>query len=303
VNQIVVAVVGRSGQLARALVRCRAEGGPSIVPLGRPDLDITKPHSVMHAIEDLHPQVVVNAAAYTDVDKAESEPDAAFEVNAHGPAMLAETCKGLDIPLVHVSSDYVFDGTKRAPYSEDDVMTPISVYGASKAAGEAAIRVSHPKHLILRTSWVYGPEGHNFVRAMLRLAQSHDEIGVVDDQIGSPTSADDLARIILGLVPRMIGRRADMAWGTYHCSGSGAASRYGFAREIFRLSAAAGHRVPKLLPILSSEYPTPARRPAYSVLDNSKIGRVLGIASRPWQASLADCMHMLEPAFERGVPA
>ncbi len=284
-----IAVIGGTGQVARALAAREAAasgGGGAIIARGRPDVDITDHHSLASFLYAVQPAVVVNAAAYTAVDRAESEPEAAFRTNAEGPARLAVMCAAARAPLIHVSTDYVFDGTKAVPYAEDDALCPISVYGASKAAGEDAVRAGTPHHVILRTSWVYDAEGRNFLRTMLRLGAERDEVRVVGDQHGAPTSADDLAGAILSIAARLAGRETDGLWGTYHLTAGGETTWHGFAARIFERAAAAGIKTPRLEAIPTDAYPTAARRPANSRLDTSKIAGAFGISLPPWQAGV-----------------
>ena len=288
-----IAVVGRTGQVAQALIRAAGARGIDLAARGRPELDLSNVDSVGRYLHEIKPNVVVNAAAYTAVDKAESEPDQAFRANAGAPALLATLCDHFQIPLVHLSTDYVFDGTKRTPYREDDKIAPLGTYGASKAAGEAAVRSIHPSHIILRTAWVYAPDGANFLKTMLRLGAEREILRVVDDQRGSPTSADDIAGAVFDIVRRLAEGVPGTAFGTYHLTNAGETTWYGFASEIFRHAAAAGLKTPRLEAIPTSEYPTPARRPQYSVLDNAKIERVFSVRLPPWQQSLAHCFKQL----------
>jgi dTDP-4-dehydrorhamnose reductase len=292
-----VLVMGSAGQVASALARQRTVGAHPILCCGRPDGDITSSASLLRLFEDVSPVAVVNAAAYTAVDKAESDPAAAFAVNADGPGDLAALCCDRDIPLLHISTDYVFGGSGRKPYLETDVIAPLGVYGASKAAGEAAVRRTWAKHLILRTAWVYSADGHNFLKTMLRLASEHDQLSVVDDQRGSPTWAEDIAAAIVTALARVTANPEDPTlWGTYHVTNKGDTTWHGFAREIFRLAAASGRKTPSMIPIPAAAYPTPARRPAYSVLDTTKIKDAFGIELPPWQTSLAACYARMAAA-------
>jgi len=285
-----VLVIGSKGQVALALARQRTAGLYPIVCRGRPDGDIADSASLHRLFESVSPLAVVNAAAYTAVDKAESDPAAAFAVNANGPGNLTALCRDRDIPLVHISTDYIFDGSGRKPYLEADAIAPLGVYGASKAAGEAAIRRTWAKHLIFRTAWVYSADGQNFLKTMLRLASERDQLSVVDDQRGSPTWAQDIAAAIVTTLVHVMTHPEDRTlWGTYHVTNGGDTTWYGFAREIFRLAAASGRKTPSVIPIPTAAYPTPARRPAYSVLDTSKIKDTFGIALPPWQTSVAAC--------------
>ena len=284
-----VLVVGRRGQVARALAEAPWPAGVEVACRGREALDLADPAAVLRHVAALSPDLVINAAAYTAVDQAEMEPASAFALNRDGPAALAEACARRGAPLLHVSTDYVFDGAKNSPYFEDDPVHPLSVYGASKAAGEQAIRERLPAHLILRSAWVYAPEGQNFVRTMLRLARERAEIRVVDDQRGSPTAAAEIARALVAASGRRLAGGRD--YGTFHFCGLGATSWHGFAAAIFELSR--GPR-PRLVAIPSTAYPTPAARPANSVLDGGKFQRTYGVSARPWRESLAECLAAIE---------
>ncbi|MGQ7794067.1 dTDP-4-dehydrorhamnose reductase [Faunimonas sp. B44] len=285
-------VVGRSGQLARCLARAKAPDGWQIVCHGREDgLDLASAEASAAAFRAEAPDVVVNAAAYTAVDRAESEPDAAYAINRDGPAALARLCAAAGIPLIHISTDYVFDGSKSGPYLEDDPIRPLGVYGASKAAGEAAVRDLLPAHVILRTSWVYSPFGTNFVKTMLRLGATRTELSVVADQRGCPTSADDLARAVLTIADRF-GRGPPATYGTYHAAGSGETTWWDFARFVFA-SAAPWQSPPEVHPIATADYPTPASRPANSRLDCSRLSSVFGLRLPDWQPSVRACVEEL----------
>ena len=282
-----IVIAGASGQVALALQRQAARRGTIASSLGRPQFDLTEAATVSAALDEARPSIVINAAAYTAVDKAESEPDGAMAVNAGGAATLAAACAERAIPLVHISTDYVFDGSKTSPYVESDATAPLSVYGESKAAGEDAVRRLNPQHIIVRTSWVYGPDGANFLKTMLRLGATRDEISVVGDQYGAPTRADDLAAALLELALEQLKTGGGSRWGTYHLTGGGQTTWHGFAEQIFQHADEAGAKTPRLNCIATSSYPTPARRPAYSVLDQSKIKAAFGIALPDWRDSLA----------------
>lgn len=289
-----IAVVGSHGQVARALVAAGAAQGLAVASRGRPDVDITSRGSLAAFLRDVRPAVVVNAAAYTAVDKAESEPAAAFAANADGPGHLAELTAALGVPLIHLSTDYVFDGQATRPYREDDAIAPASVYGQSKARGEAAVRLAQPRQIILRTAWVYDAEGTNFLRTMLRLGAQRDEIGVVDDQTGSPTYAIDIATAILAIAGQMVGAPAgDGRWGTYHLTNTGTTTWAGFARAIFEAAGERGFKTARVRSITTAEYPTPARRPAYSVLDTSRITSTFALRLPSWEDGLARCVAAL----------
>jgi dTDP-4-dehydrorhamnose reductase len=278
-----ILVIGRSGQVARALAQY-----PGVVTAGRPETDLANPETLTAALVRHSPAAVVNAGAYTAVDAAEAERDEAFAINAAGAGHLARACARAGVPLVHISSDYVFDGRATRPWREDDPIAPLSAYGASKAEGEAQIRAAGRRHVILRTSWIYSETGRNFLTTMLRLGRERPELAIVDDQIGAPTYADDIAAAIARIVEAAETR--DDIWGTFHFASAGSTTWFGFAAEIFAQAQALGRPVPKLKPITTAEYPTPARRPAYSVLDTARISRVFGIAPPDWREALARCM-------------
>jgi len=288
-----ILVIGRSGQVASALAGLSAIAAHQLICAGRPDVDLGSPDTLSRLLARHDPCLVINAAAYTAVDKAETERDHAFAINAEGPGNLAALCADRDVPLIHFSTDYVFDGTATRPYREDDPTSPLGVYGASKAAGEAVIRRACTRHLILRTAWVYSASGHNFLRTMLRLGAERDELAVVDDQRGSPTYAADIAWAVERIALALLRDAGTAQWGTYHLTNSGETTWFGFAQEIFRLSAAKGNPAPRVRPIASRDYPTPARRPAYSVLDGAKLERAFNVSLPPWRDGVARCMALL----------
>ncbi|MGB3627239.1 MAG: dTDP-4-dehydrorhamnose reductase [Henriciella sp.] len=285
-----ILIVGKSGQVARALAE-RAENTSRLVALGRPDLDITRPATIRSAIERTNAAIVINASAYTAVDRAEDEEADAFAVNADGPQHLAAACKAAGIPLIHFSTDYVFDGTKYGAYKESDPTAPLSVYGRSKLAGEQAVAATLDDHVILRTAWVYSPFGTNFVKTMLRLASSRDELGVVADQAGCPTSALDIADAALAIAHQILNGGA--RFGVFHLTGSGETSWHGLAAEVFSLSASLGGPTATARPIATTDYPTPAARPANSMLDGSKLAELYGIRLPDWRASVRTCVERL----------
>jgi dTDP-4-dehydrorhamnose reductase len=293
-----ILVAGKTGQLARCLAQEARRRSSTIVTLGRPELDLCRPESIAPVLAAHAPRAIVNAAAYTAVDKAEAEPTLAMAVNRDGAGALAAAAARLGVPFIHVSTDYVFDGRKQAPYREEDAPSPLGAYGRSKLEGEAAVRAACPAADILRTAWVYSPFGQNFVTTMLRLAATREKVQVVDDQCGAPTAAGDLAFAVLDLVERLTAQRgADRVAGDiYHLTGAGETTWYGFAGAIFAGWARRGHRAPVLEPITTAQYPTAARRPANSRLDCSKIARVFGLRLPPWQNSLERCLDELATA-------
>lgn len=290
-NRIVI--VGSNGQLGWELVRQSRLQGLEAHSLDCPGIDIGDESSTRSCLAPLPVEIVINAAAYTAVDQAESEPEKAFSVNREGPANLAVYCREHDVPLIHVSTDYVFDGTKKDAYAEEDPVSPLGAYGRSKEQGEREIRGLLERHMIIRTAWLYGVHGQNFVKTMLRLGREREILGVVADQVGCPTYAADLAAAILKIAEQHLAGKA-VPWGTYHYCGAGETSWHGFAEAVFEL--AGEHeplKVKEVLPITTAEYPTPARRPANSVLDCSKMERNFGIRPRPWKESLAEMIDRL----------
>lgn len=276
-----ILVTGGHGQLATALAR---SSGVTVV--GRPNFDFDHPASIDAAFAATSPALVVNAAAWTAVDAAETDPDAAMRANRDGPARLAQLCAAAGIPLIHISTDYVFDGDKGAPYVETDPTNPTGTYGATKLAGEQAVLAACPRAIVLRTAWVYSATGKNFLRTMLTLAKTCDHLRVVADQRGCPTAADDLADIVLGIArPAMAAWRDDFA-GIFHSCGTGETTWHGFAEAIFAEAVRHGARAPVIEPITTAEFPTPAKRPADSRLDCGKLERVFGLRQPGWQTSL-----------------
>jgi dTDP-4-dehydrorhamnose reductase len=289
-----VLVIGRSGQIAHELSRAAWPVGLAAEFVDREQLDLARADEARRLVVARRPRLVINAAAFTAVDAAETKSEAAFAVNRDGPAALADACREIGAAVIHFSSDYVFDGNKSAAYTEDDPVNPLSVYGASKAAGDAALRERLDRHVILRTSWVYSATGQNFVKTMLRLGAERDELRIVDDQHGAPTAAADLARAAVAIAAELVGGRAD-GFGTFNFTGGGATTTwYGFAREIFRAAAERGAKVPRTVqPITTADYPLPAPRPRNSVLDCGKIARTYGLADEPWPAALSACLDEL----------
>lgn len=281
-----LSILGAGGQVGRALQRRAAAAGLPFRAFDRDKLDVTDRSALEAALGSSH-GIVVNAAAYTAVDRAESEPERAMATNGEAPGVIAAIAAHHGLPLVHISTDYVFDGDSPRPYVEDDPVAPVSVYGRSKAAGEVAVRARQPRHILLRTAWVYDAEGQNFVRTMLRLASERPELRIVSDQKGGPTSADDIASAILRIAAR-IAEPGFGDWGTYHFCGGPPTSWYDFACEILAGQAVA------IRPIASADYPTAARRPASGVLDCSKIARVFGIQQPDWRRSLKDVLARIE---------
>jgi len=283
-----VLINGRHGQVSHELQRRLGVLGELIV-LGRDQLDLAQPAQIRRQVQSVRPDLIINAAAHTAVDLAESEPQTAFAINAIAPGILAEEALALDIPLIHYSTDYVFDGLKAGPYNEDDTPNPLGVYGKSKLAGEQAIKDVQGKHLILRTSWVYSNHGRNFLLTMQRLLQEKPELRVVADQIGAPTWAGTLANSTLALIEHWQAREV-ANWGTYHLTAQGETSWFGFAQAIGEALRQQGKPCAALLPIPSSDYPTPAARPLNSRLDCSRLQRDWGVSQPDWQTALRECL-------------
>ena len=291
-------VTGREGQLARGLAET-AGAGVQVIAIGRPELDLADKTSVAAAVARERPDVVVNAAAYTAVDKAETEPAVAHAVNALGAEHVATACAANAIPIIHISTDYVFDGTKDGPYVEDDPTTPINVYGRTKLEGERHVADACERHLILRTAWVHSPWGVNFVKTMLRLATTRPSIGVVDDQKGSPTYAPHLAATVLAIAARVAADPAGVRWGVYHAVGGGETTWFGFAREVFRHAAEQGLAAADVTAIAAAAYPTLARRPANSRLNCDRLRELLGLELPDWQVGVHDCVARISRSMQQ----
>ena len=287
-----IAVTGSKGQVATSLIE-RAEGKVEIVALGRPAFDLADRAAVIAGLDAARPDVVVNAAAYTAVDKAEAEEADAVRGNGDGAAHVAEAAARLGVPLLHLSTDYVFDGALDRPYREDDPTAPAGAYGRSKLAGEKRVAERCENSVILRTAWVYSPFGANFVRTMLRLNETRDEVGVVADQRGNPTSALDIADALIAISGRMKGDASPALRGVFHLTGSGEATWADFAEAVLHEAAAHGRRQTQVKRIATADYPTPARRPANSRLDNKKLARVYGLRLPEWRQSMARCCDRL----------
>ncbi|SDF76655.1 dTDP-4-dehydrorhamnose reductase [Limimonas halophila] len=284
-----ILVVGRNGQLARELERTARYRGRALAILGRDQADVTDATAISEVVAAINPKVVINAAAYTAVDQAESEPTAAFRLNDDGVVHLANACRDVNAALIHVSTDYVFDGRKRAPYTEQDEVSPINVYGQSKAAGEAALRSILAQHVILRTSWLYSAFGHNFVKTMLRVGAERRELRIVTDQYGNPTAAHDLAAACLDIADRLMNGPNNTLYGTFHCTGSGWTSWYGLAEHVFAVAERTqpGRAIPTLEPVTTDQWPTAAARPQFARLSCDRLSAMYGITVPPWQDSLA----------------
>lgn len=280
-----ILVTGGTGQVGTELLRCRWPIEVELVAPNRHELDLNDCDTIGQYIASGGFSAVINSAAYTAVDRAESDVLAAWKVNALAPAAIAAATKGLDIPIVHVSTDYVFDGTKIGSYVESDPVAPLGVYGASKEAGEQAVRTGNGRHVILRTAWVYSANGTNFLKTMLRLGRERALISVVNDQTGSPTAASDIALALTSIAYRLI-EDENAPVGTYNFVNSGHATWFEFACEIFRQRREAGHTVPTVAAISTQQYPTPARRPTNSRLSTEKFCRDFGIDVREWPVAL-----------------
>jgi dTDP-4-dehydrorhamnose reductase len=286
-----VLVFGSTGQLARELRRADWEGGTKLTFLDRAAADLAAPHSLGPLIHQIRPDAIVIAAAYTAVDKAEGEEARALAVNAEGPAAISRAASERDVPVVYLSTDYVFDGEKPGWYSEADSTHPLSAYGRSKLAGEEKVRGANPRHIVLRTSWIYSAHGTNFVRTMLHLATSREKVEVVADQRGCPTAAPDLAAAIARLVPVLLDPAA--RFGTYHLAGGSETTWHGFAEGVFAALAAHGMKRPQNSPIKSNAHPTAARRPRNSRLSSTHFRDVYRMSLPPWEESLPRVLHEL----------
>lgn len=295
-------VTGCQGQVARSLAE-RARGARVAIRLaGRPELDLCRPETIAAAVERHAPEVIVSAAAYTAVDRAETERELAWRVNAEAPGHLARAAAAAGIPIIHLSTDYVFDGSGERPWRETDATAPLGVYGRTKLAGEAAVIEAGGRHVILRTAWVYSPFGSNFLRTMLRLAEARDEIGVVADQVGNPTSALDIADGVMRVAANLLGERSPNATGVFHMAGSGETSWAGMAEHVFACSQECGLPSARVLPISTADYPTPAQRPANSRLDCTRLGECHGVTLPDWRASVRDVVARLGPSAMVAAP-
>jgi len=289
-----IAVTGREGQVVRSLVERAAAGSCEIIPVGRPELDLAgSAESIAAAIAAVRPDALVSAAAYTQVDKAESEPELAFAINERGAGAVARAARTLRIPLIHLSTDYVFDGTKRKPYVEDDETAPTGVYGASKVAGERAVLDEHDDCAVLRTAWVYSPFGANFAKTMLRLAGDREEVAVVSDQRGNPTSALDIADGILRVAQNLAAGGGSEQRGIFHMTAAGEASWAEFAEAIFAASAELGGPTARVKHIGTVDYPTAASRPANSMLDSSKLALAHRVRLPEWRLATNEVVRRL----------
>lgn len=289
-----ILIIGNQGQLATALKQIGRIADHRLICLGRPAMDFTQPNTIGKIIEDVKPALVINAAAYSAVDQAQNDKEAAFAVNASGVGELGRQCARHDIPVIHVSTDYVFDGTSTSPYKPRDKVAPKGVYGQSKARGETELRETIDQHLIFRTAWLFGNHGNNFLKTMLRLGKTNDQIRVVDDQHGAPTYAHDLAVGLAQIASQVITSRENIPWGTYHLTNSGQTTWCGFAREIFNCCADAGTKVPEIIAITTADYPTPTPRPAYSVLDCGDTTELFGVSLPDWKDATARCIHKIK---------
>ncbi len=292
-----ILVIGSSGQLGWEVVKQGQNRSFNVLGVSTPQMDITNSSQIENIFSAYQPSLVINAAAYTNVDRAESEDKLAFAINSDGPENLAKSCAKTDTPLIHISTDYVFDGKKKSSYRETDPISPLGIYGRSKAEGEQKVRSHLKQHMILRTSWLYGVHGHNFVKTMLKLGREKETLKVVTDQYGSPTCAADLAAVVLTIGER-IRNNSNIRWGTYHYCGKGVTSWYGFAEAIFEFARLYGSiTLTRIEPIITAEYPTRTERPSFSALDCSLIQKQFNIKPKPWRQSLKITVRQLMKAL------
>jgi len=286
-------IVGSKGQLGSELVRECKENNFKFLALDLPEFNIADSFQVEKTLADFMPSIVINASAYTNVNKAETEPEISFSVNSNGPANLAICCKKNRISIIHISTDYVFDGTKGKPYFESDPVSPLGVYGKSKEEGERRLRSMLERHIILRTSWLYSAYGNNFVKTMLSLANEKESIKVVSDQYGCPTCAADLAETVVD-ISKQITQSHKVAWGTYHYCGHGIITWHKFAKAIFEIAGQYhSYKVSSVEAITTAQYPTRTKRPSFSALDCSLIKKHFGINTKPWQESLEKTIKLI----------
>ena len=283
-----ILITGAYGQVGHCLTQQAQTNDWAVLAIDRDKLDITDPQAVLALVNEYHPNVIINAAAHTAVDKAETEIDASYAINRDGPKFLAEAAANVGAAILHISTDYVFAGDKEDVYNEADLVSPQGVYGASKLAGEEAVTAANPKHIILRTAWVFGEHGNNFVKTMLRLGSQRDQLGIVADQFGGPTYASDIAAALLTMAEKAVAAPATVSWGIYHFAGEPHVNWYQFALAIF--DKAVEHKLlakaPQLNALTTADYPTPAKRPANSRLDCSKIFTEFGIQPSDWHKAL-----------------
>jgi dTDP-4-dehydrorhamnose reductase len=285
-------VTGGSGQLAQNLSSRRGQGY-DVILAGRPEVDIADPAALKKLIAAVRPDVVVSAAAYTAVDKAEGEPQEARRINATAAAHVARACDAAGVPVIHISTDYVFDGLKATPYVETDATNPLSAYGRSKLEGEELISANAARHVILRTSWLFSPFGHNFLKTILQLARTRDEIRVVRDQVGAPTYADHVASAIIRIAPAIANDKSGALSGIYHLTAAGEAPWSSFAQAICEHERKAGLAAAHIVPIPSAEYPLPAKRPANSRLACNKFESAFGFSLPHWTLGLEECLDRI----------
>lgn len=289
-------IAGWHGQVARALI----EAAPSLphikaLAAGRAALDVRDPRSIERAFSDITPDIVINSAAYTAVDRAETDQEVAFALNRDGARLLARAAARRDVPILHLSTHYVFDGTKKEPYSEADTPAPRTVFGRSKLEGEEAVAETNPRHVIVRTGWVFGTSGRNFATNILSVAKTGEPLRVVADQYGNPTYAPHLAAALLDVARRLAAERDDAAWGTYHVAGSGVTTWHGLATEILARASVTSDTEPTVAAIATADYPTAAPRPENSTLDCTRFREIFGVELPPWQEGVAACVaHHLE---------
>lgn len=286
--------IGRDGQLARALLEQAEKMGLELTALGRPDVDLLQPDTLDRALNEVAPDIVINAAAYTNVDGAEQDEESAFALNHIAAERLAEATAAISVPLIHISTDYVFDGALERPYLETDPVAPTGIYGESKLAGEMAVAKANPHHVILRTAWLYSPFGKNFLKTMLRLAEMGQPLRVVNDQFGSPTSALDLAKAVLQICQQIDIEPDSITWGVYHAAARGVTNWADFAEAIFVESAALNGPTTSVESIPSDAYPSSVKRPSNSSLSCEKLSSVFGISLPQWQRSVRPVLaHVL----------
>ena len=295
-----ILVIGAEGQLARSLVeRAPSHANLELTAVGRPTIDLESPMSAARRIAQDRPDLVINAAAYTAVDQAEAEPEQAFRINAAAAGEIAEAAAGIGAALFQLSTDYVFDGRSHGPIAEDAPTGPLNLYGASKLAGEAAVRAANPAHLIIRTAWVFSPYARNFVTTLVAAAEQGKQLTVVDDQFGSPTSALDLADALLAVADRIAAKTAPALGRTFHFAGVGPTSWFGLAQAIMDELELQGRATAEVLPIPSAQWPSKAVRPAYSALDSTRFTKEFGIPAPQWRDSLAKTVERLTKPGKR----
>lgn len=289
-----ILIIGKNGQIAKSLYELKNQNELDFFFIGRPEIDLEVPNNISEIIKSINPDIVINAAAYTNVDQAEKDFEKAFLINAIAPKLISKTCNSLNIPIIHYSTDYVFSGETSTNYKENDICNPINLYGKSKFEGEINVAFENPNHVILRTSWVYSQFGNNFVKTMLKLGNQKNEISVVNDQFGSPTYAKEIAIATLKIAKRIKENQSSELRGVFHLSASNTTNWADFAKTIFEIHSNNNDNKIKIIPIMSSQYSFIAKRPRNTILNCEKLFDIYGIKLPDWKTSLKECIEIIK---------